>query len=229
MRRRPDLPSVSGDDFDIRPGRSHDSGAGSWRKANSLVGRVLQVSRRAGFTPLGRGRAGRGTGHLGRGGRAALRSRRDAFRRRVVIKARVVRHRGARFRSAPLARHVTYLERDGVTRDGSSGQMFDARSERADGDVFAQRCEDDRHHFRFIVSPEDANDLADLRTFARELMEDMASDLDTRLDWVAVVSSSSPRRCRPRQSRRSLSRRSGIGSPEPASRLGRCARRCRRS
>ncbi|MBU0669013.1 MAG: DUF3363 domain-containing protein [Alphaproteobacteria bacterium] len=186
MRRRPDLPSVSGDDFDIRPGRSRDSGAGSWRKANSLVGRVLQVSRRAGFTPLGRGRAGRGTGHLGRGGRAALRSRRDAFRRRVVIKARVVRHRGARFRSAPLARHVTYLERDGVTRDGSSGQMFDARSERADGDVFAQRCEDDRHHFRFIVSPEDANDLADLRTFARELMEDMASDLDTRLDWVAV-------------------------------------------
>ncbi|MEE3154890.1 MAG: DUF3363 domain-containing protein, partial [Pseudomonadota bacterium] len=46
--------------------------------------------------------------------------------------------------------------------------------------------EDDRHHFRFIVSPEDASDLADLRTFTRELMEDMASDLDTRLDWVAV-------------------------------------------
>ena len=177
---------MSGDDFDIRPGRSRDSGAGSWRKANSLVGRVLQVSRRAGFTPLERGRAGRSTGHLGRGGRAALRSRRDAFRRRVVIKARVVRHRGARFRSAPLARHVAYLERDGVTRDGSSGQMFDAGSDRADGDAFAQRCEDDRHHFRIIVSPEDANDLADLRTFARELMEDMASDLDTRLDWVAV-------------------------------------------
>lgn len=186
MRRRPNLPFVSGDDFDIRPGRSRDSGARSWRKASSLVGRVLQVSRRAGFTPLGRGKGGRGTGHRGRGGRAALRSRRNAFRRRVVIKARVVRHRGARFRSAPLARHIAYLERDGVTRDGSSGQMFDARSDRADGDVFAQRCEDDRHHFRFIISPEDASDLADLRTFTRELMEDMASDLDTRLDWVAV-------------------------------------------
>ncbi len=177
---------MSGDDFDIRPGRSRDSGMRSWRKANSLVGRVLQVSRRAGFTPLGRGRAGRGTGHLGRGGRAALQSRRDAFRRRVVVKARVVRHRGARFRSAPLARHIAYLERDGVTRDGSQGRMFDARSDHADGDAFAQRCEDDRHHFRFIVSPEDASDLADLRTFTRELMEDMAHDLDTRLDWVAV-------------------------------------------
>lgn len=186
MRRRPDLLVVPGDDFDIRPGRSRDSGAGSWRKANSLVGRVLQVSRRTGFTPLGRVRTGRGTGHHGRGGRAALRSRRNAFRRRVVIKARVVRHRGARFRSAPLARHVAYLERDGVTRDGSSGQMFDGQSDHADGDAFALRCEDDRHHFRFIVSPEDASELADLRTFTRELMDDMASDLDTRLDWVAV-------------------------------------------
>ena len=97
-----------------------------------------------------------------------------------------MRHRGARFRSAPLARHIGYLERDGVTRDGSDGQMFDARSDRADGDAFAERCEDDRHHFRFIVSPEDARQLADLRTFTRELMEDMARDLDTRLDWVAV-------------------------------------------
>ena len=30
--------------------------------------------------------------------------------------------------------------------------MFDATSDEADGDSFAERCEDDRHHFRFIVS-----------------------------------------------------------------------------
>ncbi|WP_390478041.1 relaxase/mobilization nuclease domain-containing protein [Altererythrobacter sp. MTPC7] len=64
--------------------------------------------------------------------------------------------------------------------------MFDAFSDEADGDAFAARCEDDRHHFRFIVSPEDASEMADLRAFTRELLEDMASDLDTRLDWVAV-------------------------------------------
>ena len=186
MRRRPVSSPMADDDFDIRPGRSRDSGARAYSKANTLVGRVLQVSRRAGYTPLGRSRSGRGTGHLGRGKRAALQRRRTAFQRRVVIKARVVRHRGTSFRSAPLARHIAYLERDGVTRDGSDGQMFDARSDQADGETFAERCEEDRHHFRFIVSPEDASEMADLRAFTREMMDDMASDLDTMLDWVAV-------------------------------------------
>ena len=177
---------MSDEEFGIRPGRSRDSGARAYRKANTLVGRVLQASRRAGYTPLRRGVSGGGTGHLGRGRRATLQRRRSAFQRRVVIKARVVRHRGSTFRSAPLARHIAYLERDGVTRDGSDGQMFDARSDHADGDAFAGRCEEDRHHFRFIISPEDAGDMADLRAFTRELMEDMACDLETRLDWVAV-------------------------------------------
>lgn len=176
---------MADDDLEIRPGRARDSGAAAWRKADSLAGRVLHASRRAGLTPLGR-RKGGGTGHLGRGKRAALQRRRHAFQRRVVIKARVVRHKGQRFRSAPLARHIAYLERDGVTRDGSDGRMFDAQSETADGEAFAARCEDDRHHFRFIVSPEDASEMADLRAFTRELMADMAHDLGTQLDWVAL-------------------------------------------
>jgi len=64
--------------------------------------------------------------------------------------------------------------------------MFDARSDAADEQAFAERCRDDRHHFRFIVSPEDAAELQDLRTFTRELMVDAERDLATRLDWVAV-------------------------------------------
>jgi type IV secretory pathway VirD2 relaxase len=51
---------------------------------------------------------------------------------------------------------------------------------------FAARCEDDRHHFRFIVSPEDAVDMADLKDHARELMGQMEKDLGTKLDWVGV-------------------------------------------
>ena len=47
--------------------------------------------------------------------------------------------------------------------------MFDASAEDADAKVFAERCEDDRHHFRFTVSPEDAAEMADLRAFTREL------------------------------------------------------------
>jgi type IV secretory pathway VirD2 relaxase len=52
--------------------------------------------------------------------------------------------------------------------------------------AFAERCEGDRHHFRFTVSPEDAGEMTDLRAFTRELMSDAERDLGTRLDWVAV-------------------------------------------
>ena len=177
---------MSEDDFEIRPGRIRNRGQRSGGKAKSLVGRVLQLSRKSGFTPLGRKRSGSGTSRSGRGRGASLNMRRSRSQRRVVIKARVVRHKGARFRSAPLARHVAYLKRSGVTRDGKDASLFDAGTDNADGDAFVERCEEDRHHFRFIVSPEDAAEMADLRAFTRELMDDMAHDLGTRLDWVAV-------------------------------------------
>jgi len=180
---------MSGDDreFEARPGRIRDGGRAGGRKATSLAAQVRRAAAKAGYARKapGRGRGG-GTGHRGRGRSAALRARSRPNSRRVVIKARVVRHTGTRFRAAPLARHVAYLERDGVTRDGRDASMFDARSDQADGDAFAERCEEDRHHFRFIVSPEDAGQMADLRAFTRELMEDMAHDLDSKLDWVAV-------------------------------------------
>ena len=47
-------------------------------------------------------------------------------------------------------------------------------------------CAEDRHHFRFIVSPEDAAQKADLRALTRELMKDAERDLGTELDWVAI-------------------------------------------
>ena len=100
--------------------------------------------------------------------------------------ARIVRHHGKRFRSAPLARHLAYLQREGVTRDGTDAEMFSAGLDHADAKDFAERCEGDRHHFRFTVSPEDAVQMADLRSFTRELMADAERDLGTRLDWVAV-------------------------------------------
>jgi hypothetical protein len=56
----------------------------------------------------------------------------------------------------------------------------------ADLDAFKERCADDRHHFRFILSPEDGAELEDLRTYTRHLMGRMEADLGTGLDWVAV-------------------------------------------
>jgi len=60
--------------------------------------------------------------------------------------------------------------------------MFDAASNDADTKAFAERCEEDRHHFRFTVSPEDAGQVADLRRFTRELMEYAKHDLGARFD-----------------------------------------------
>ena len=176
---------MSDDDFEVRPGRVRDRGRPSDQKAKSLAGRVLQVSKRSGYASLTR-RTGGGTSRSGRGRGASLAMRRSRTQRRVVIKARVVRQKGTHFRAAPLARHLTYLKRDGVDREGSEGRLFDRDSDYADGESFAARCEDDRHHFRFIVSPEDASEMEDLRAFTRELMDDMAHDLGTRLAWVAV-------------------------------------------
>jgi type IV secretory pathway VirD2 relaxase len=85
-----------------------------------------------------------------------------------------------------MSKHVLYLRREGAGRDGAPAGMFDARGDAADAEAFGARTLGDRHHFRFIVSPEDAAQLRDLRGFTRELMADAERDLGTRLDWIAV-------------------------------------------
>ena len=173
-------------DFRVRPGRIRNGGRGP-AKPKSFVGQVMRATRKAGHTGKDFGREGRRAGaRFGRGRSAVLALSLRSPTRRVVIKARVVRHRGTKFRSAPLAKHISYLKRDGVTCDGADATMFDARSDQADERAFAASVESDRHHFRFIVSPEDAADMQDLRAFTRELMRDAERDLGTRLDWIAV-------------------------------------------
>ncbi|MBV7255892.1 DUF3363 domain-containing protein [Pacificimonas sp. WHA3] len=174
------------DDLRIKPGRIRDRGPYG-RKAQSFVGQVMRATKKAGHTGYrfnGASRTGSGS-TFGRGRFAATARSLSRTQRRVIVKARVVRHRGARYRSAPLAKHISYLKRDGVTRDGRDATMFD-RDGNADERAFAERCEDDRHHFRFIVSPEDAGSMEDLHAFTRDLMDRAERDLGTDLDWVAV-------------------------------------------
>lgn len=174
-------------DLRIRPGRIRSTRA---PKPKSFINQVLRAAKKAGHTSgqvgIGRRSAAYGRSTFGRGRLAFGRTRLFSPTRRVVVKARIVRHKGHSFRSAPLTAHLSYLKRDGVTRNGERGEMFDAGNDRADGAAFAQRCHDDRHHFRFIVSPEDAGDMTDLRAFTRDLAKQMETDLGTRLDWVAV-------------------------------------------
>ena len=170
-------------DFTIRPGRIRSSRAQS---ARPFVAQALAAARKAGGGVSRSGRIVPGNrSRFGRGQRASIQANRfiTARSRGAVIKARVVRHSG---RAAPLGTHLAYLRRDGVTRDGEKARLFGPEMEAADGPAFAERCEDDRHHFRFIVSPDDALEMSDLRSFTNDLVGRMEKDLGTRLDWVAV-------------------------------------------
>ncbi|WP_231866886.1 DUF3363 domain-containing protein [Acetobacter malorum] len=103
--------------------------------------------------------------------------------RRVIVKSRMIRTPG---RDGRARAHLTYIQRDGTSRDGQRGQLYGPETNRADGDAFLERGQDDRHQFRFIVSPEDAEQMQDLTAFTRDLMTQMGADLGTKLDWVAV-------------------------------------------
>jgi hypothetical protein len=140
--------SQNDNDLRVRPGRIRDSGRRSSRP-KSFVGQVMRAAKRAGHVgdAFGRGTGGASRSRFGRGRRAALSLSLRSTSRRVVMKARVVRHHGTRFRSAPMSKHMTYLKREGVTRDGADARMFDAASDAADERAFAERCKDDRHHF----------------------------------------------------------------------------------
>jgi type IV secretory pathway VirD2 relaxase len=170
-------------EFSVRPGRIRSSGAQSTKP---FIAQALAAARKAGGNISRSGRISAGNrSQFGRGRTASIQANRllTGRSRVVVIKTRVVRHTP---RAAPLTAHVNYLQREGVTRDGEKAHLFGPETDDADGRAFAERCEDDRHHFRFIVSPEDAVDIEDLKSFSRDLMGQMEKDLGTKLDWVGV-------------------------------------------
>ncbi len=171
------------DDFRVRPGRIRSSRA---QRAKPFVAQALAAAQKAGGRISRSGRITSGNGsRFGRGRVASVRANRliSSRSRGAVIKTRVVRHTT---RSAPLTAHLNYLRRDGVTRDGEKARMFGPETDDADVKDFAERCEDDRHHFRFIVSPDDTTEMSDIKTFTRDLMVQVEKDLGTKLDWVAV-------------------------------------------
>jgi hypothetical protein len=87
------------DEFKILLGRIGNRG-----RSESFVNQVLRAMRKAGHE--GRGAPRHGGSTSGRGRTVFGRSRFFAGHRRVVVKARVVRHTGRAFRSAPLSAHV---------------------------------------------------------------------------------------------------------------------------
>ncbi|MFZ3298683.1 relaxase/mobilization nuclease domain-containing protein [Methylibium sp.] len=181
------------DDFRVRPSAPKNRGKG---QGQSFVSQVLEQTgkassgksslRRSGGTGKGAGTGQRPGSRLGRGHTAArfAGAKLTPMSRRVTIKTLLVNQRQASPQS--LAKHLRYIERDGAGRDGEPGRAYGPQTDEADLDAFKERAVDDRHHFRFIVSPEDGAELDDLRTYTRHLVNRMEADLGTRLDWVAV-------------------------------------------
>ncbi|MER8577686.1 DUF3363 domain-containing protein [Mesorhizobium sp. M1423] len=201
--------------FQVRTGRTRRGSTPVNSRTLPFVRQVEIAIRKQGGNPnrLGAGSgAGKRSGRFnarGRGGKVAADLPKDGggwkqdgngirFRsRRVVMKARVVKlpgrgkgttRRAQKFvtTSKAVDAHLRYLQRDGVTRDGEKGRVYSAVDDEADGKAFVERGRGDRHQFRFIVAPEDAVEMEDLRSFTRDLMRQMEADLNTRLDWIAV-------------------------------------------
>ncbi len=169
-------------EFHIRPGRIRSQSA---QRVRPFIHQALASAQKAGAT-VRKGRITSGRSTFGRGRQASIAANRllTSRSRLVVVKARFVKHRN---HASPLKAHLRYLQREGVTKDGDKGVLFGPDREGVDGGEFAERCADDRHHFRFIVSPEDAVELTDLTQFTRDLMKQAVADLGTPLDWVAVT------------------------------------------
>ncbi|PJE43116.1 MAG: type VI secretion protein [Pseudomonas sp.] len=177
------------DDFRVRPSAPKNRDQGFISKV------IKQVGKAGGKSAVRRPSLASGKGHhtgqrpgsrLGRGHTAArfAGASLTSFSRRVTIKTLLVNQRQASPQS--LAKHLRYIERDGAGRDGEPGRAYGQQADDADLGAFRDRCVGDRHHFRFIVAPEDGVELDDLRTYTRQLMGRLEADLGTRLDWVAV-------------------------------------------
>ncbi|MDB2438763.1 DUF3363 domain-containing protein [Hellea sp.] len=170
------------DQFEVYLGRLRSS-SGSRR----AVGFFETVSRGA-KSKRGRGRSGGSSKSSGQSMR---------FYRRVVVKASIKKMAGHGLSS--FRKHLDYIQRDGTDEKGERAKLYGDGLEdvelQMEGEPnhraeplkqFAERCKDDRHHFRFIVAPEDSAKLQNLTEFTRDLVQKMESDLGTKLDWVAA-------------------------------------------
>ena len=120
----------------------------------------------------------------GRSGRAF----RLDVRQRVIVKALVSRHNGkGTERAAALAAHVSYLGRSGAGVEGARPEFFDRETDGVRPAVETAGWSEDRHHFRFIISPEHGDRIEDLKGYVREVMGRVSADLgEPDLRWVAT-------------------------------------------
>src|SRR5215471_8393701 len=154
------------DAFRPKAGRIRDR----HRRPRVLTSRMLEQAGKAGL------RAFRQRGHvlpssqkrgMGVGVRAAAGLIAPGSRR-VIVKARYTPIVGGDLGAARA--HVRYIQRDGVTREGAAGRLYDAARDDVEASGFLDRSREDPYQFRFVIAPEDSARLADLKPFVRDLL-----------------------------------------------------------
>jgi hypothetical protein len=130
------------------------------------------------------------------GGGPAVRSDGASFSvpasQRVMVKVFIGRHSGPRGVANPgkaLSQHVSYLARDGAGQDGVEASFYSQDGQPSIDEVETQVAgwEQDRHHFRLIISAENGDKIDDLNAYVKDVMEKVSIDLkEPRLEWVAV-------------------------------------------
>ena len=184
-RSRLDRPSLTEQAFRVRPGGRKSRGEPTISPHIAAIAGTHSTRTRARNSPSGSG-SGRAASRLKGRGFLGTWSSGNPRTQRVVVKARVVRNRGAGGRQT-LSRHVNYVERDGVDESGGKGEPFSRDGVLSEDDVrgFVDEARNDRHHFRIMVTPERGGDL-ELRRYTQSFMTQVEGDLGSRLDWLAV-------------------------------------------
>ena len=148
-----------------------------------FVRQVLDVAYKSGFKAR---RKSSFTGQrIGRGaawGTLASAGLMRGGNRRAVIKVRIAKLRSGYLAAARA--HMRYIQRDGVDKSGEPGRLYGPETDEADGRAFVDDCEGDRHQFRIIVSPDDGNQLQDLKPFVRDLMQRTSRQSSTGLQSI---------------------------------------------
>ena len=88
-----------------------------------------------------------------------------------------------------LVQYVSYLARDGAGQGGVEANFYNQERQPIVKEVESQvaRWEQDRHHFRVIISAENGDKIDDLDAYVRDFMDRVSLDLnEPNLEWVAV-------------------------------------------
>lgn len=163
------------DDFRVHPGGRRAPAHSAGTLIRHAKHQALKQSRRS------RGGMGRGK----HAGRSPLFTNSP---QRVTVKANYYKHTGKN-PGQRLRRHVQYLQRQAATVHDERPQAYSAELDQMDAAQEIKSWEGDKYHFRWVVSPENAeriNRNGDLRNYIREVMGRVERDLETKLEWFAV-------------------------------------------